>query len=314
MMLAGLAMTALMGIALYFVASLWMAVIVMTLMGFGTILFVPAQQAFFGDNVPYAQRGRVMALAEISWSLSAIVGLPLVGILVQTQGWRVGYVAIGFFAILAIATIWFALPLENRNAHHASRAIAGSFLEALRAPMALAILTTTFLLAAANENMNIVFGAWMHTRFDLDAVALGFVASAIGGAELVGELTSAAFVDRVGKWRMVGGNLALSVLAYVLLPFIGTNAIYATGGLVITFFLFEVAVVSALPLISEIAPNVRATLLSLSVAGFSLGRATGSFVGPAVFANFGFTATSFVSAGGILLTCLIWFLFVREHA
>ncbi len=312
MMLAGLAVAAVTGVALYLVTSLLLAVVVFTVMGLAVILFVPAQQAFMGDHVPYAQRGRVMALAELAWSFAAIVGLPLVGILVENFGWRIGFVAIGVFAAGALALVWFALPHEERNAEHAARAIGGSYKEALRAPMALAVICTTYLLAATNENINIVFGAWMNSSFHLDAVALGFVASAIGGSELAGELVAAGFVDRVGKWRMVAGSLVLGGASYLLLPLLGGNAILGTIGLVLAFFSFELAVVAALPLMTEIAPKVRATLLSLSVAGFSLGRATGSFVGPTLYANFGFGTTSLVSAGGILVACVIWFLFVRE--
>ena len=84
---------------MYFVTSLPVAVIAFAFMGLSTILFVPAQQAFLGDNVPYAQHGRVMAIAEFAWSMAAIIGLPLVGILVQANGWRAGFVAIGIFSL-----------------------------------------------------------------------------------------------------------------------------------------------------------------------------------------------------------------------
>lgn len=312
MMLAGLAIMAVTGAALYFVESLWAAVAVMTIMGFSTILYVPAQQAYLGDNVPYSRRGRIMAIAEIAWSLAAILGLPLMGILVQARGWRAGFVAVGFFSAAALGLLWFALPRGQRSVYHAGKAMGKAYLEAIRAPMALAVIATTFLLAAANENINIVFADWMNTTFGLNAVALGIVASAIGGAEFAAQMTVAAFVDRVGKWRMVAGGLVLGVLAYLALPFLGASALSGGAGIVLTFFTFELTIVAALPLMTEIAPNARATLLSLGVAGFSLGRAMGSFVGPAVYAKYGFGAASFVSAAGILAAAVIWFMFVRE--
>lgn len=312
MMLAGLAIMAATGVALYFVMSLWAAVVVMMLMGLSTILYVPAQQAYLGDNVPYARRGRIMAIAEIAWSLAAIVGLPLMGLVVQAYGWRIGFVAVGIFSLIALALLWFALPREKRTTPHVARAMGGAYLEALRAPMALAVIATTFLLAATNENINIVFADWMNTTFGLNAVALGVVGSAIGGAEFAAQMTVAVFVDRIGKWRMVAGGLLLGVLAYLALPFLGANAMSGGAGIVLTFFTFELTIVAALPLITEIAPNVRATLLSLGVAGFSLGRAAGSFIGPAVYAQYGFGAASFVSAAGIFAACVIWFFFVRE--
>jgi len=312
MMLLGLAILAVMGVALYFVTSLWVAMIVIPIMGLATILFVPAQQAFLGDNVPYAERGRVMAIAEVAWSLAAIIGLPLVGILVQTQGWRVGFVTIGLFAALSFALMWFALPHEKRNAEHAARAMGGSYREALRAPMALAVIGTIALMAGANEMININYGAWMHTSFGLDAIALGFIGSAIGGAEFAAQMVVALFVDRMGKWKMVGGSLVLGGVAYLALAFLGGSVLLGTIGLVAAFLMFELAIVAALPLITEIAPNARATLLSMGVAGFSFGRAAGSFAGPALYVNYGFGVTSLIAAAGILVACVIWFIFVRE--
>ena len=312
MMLAGMAIAAVMGLALYFVTSLWQAALVMTLMGFSTILYIPAQQAFFGDKVPYAQRGRIMALAEIAWSVSAIVGLPLVGIIVQAQGWRAGFVAIGIFSAVAFGLLWFTLPREKRKPQHAAHAMGSAYMQALRAPMALAVIVTTLLLAATNECINIVFAGWMNSTFGLDAAALGLMGAAIGGAEFVAQMTVALFVDRMGKWKMVAGGLVIGLIAYLALPFMNANALWGGAGVVLTFFTFELTIVAALPLMTEIAPHVRATLLSLGVAGFSLGRAAGSFVGPAVYEQYGFGATSFVAAAGIFVACVIWFLFVRE--
>ncbi len=314
MMLVGLGVAGVTGIAVWLVTSLWLAVVVMTMMALSVVLFVPAQQAFLGDNVPYAQRGRVMALAEVAWSLSALVGLPLVGFLIQAQGWRAGLVAIGIFALAAFGLMWFTLPRGERTARRAARALGGSYLEALRAPTALAVIATTFLLAATNENVNVIFGAWMNDRFGLDPLALGFVAAAIGGAELSSELVAAGFVDRVGKWRMVLGSTLLGSAAYLALPWLGTSALWGTAGLVAVYFMFELAVVAALPLMSEVAPNVRATLLSLGTASFSLGRAVGSFTGPALYVNLGFTLTSLVSAAGMFLAIVVWFWFVHERA
>lgn len=312
MLLIGISISAFCGLAMYFVVSLPMAVLVFGLMAFSTILYVPAQQAFLGDNVPYAQRGRVMAIAEFAWSLAAILGLPLIGILVHSQGWRAGFVAIGLAALFALALLWFVLPKEEHTPRRVARALRGSYGQALRAPMALAVLGTLFLAAAANENVYIVFGTWMNTSFGLDALALGLIGSAIGLAEFSSQASVALFVDRVGKWKMVGGALVCGALAYLLLPLLAADAFMATAGLLLVFFMFELALVAALPLMTEIAPNARATLLSLGVAGFSLGRATGSFVGPALYANFGFGAVSLVSAGAVLVACVVWFLKVRE--
>ena len=156
----------------------------------------------------------------------------------------------------------------------------------------------------------------MNTSFGLDAVALGLVASAIGGAEFVSAIVCGGICGPYrkmadgGRRPGVGGRSRICCL-----PFFGRTALLGTVGLVALCFLsFELAIVAALPLITEIAPNARATLLSLGVAGFSLGRAAGSFTGPALYANFGFGATSLGFGGRFCRMCDLVFLGARTTA
>ena len=51
----------------------------------GKSLFDPALQAYFGDRVPYAQRGTALAVTEMAWSLAFIVGVPAMGFLISCR-------------------------------------------------------------------------------------------------------------------------------------------------------------------------------------------------------------------------------------
>ncbi|MBK8619583.1 MAG: MFS transporter [Anaerolineales bacterium] len=53
----------------------------------GKYIFDPSMQAYFGDRIPYAQRGTALAVTEVAWSMSFIVGVPVVGFLIDTFGW-----------------------------------------------------------------------------------------------------------------------------------------------------------------------------------------------------------------------------------
>ncbi len=46
---------------------------------------------------------------------------------------------------------------------------------------------------------------------------------------------------------------------------------------------FEVVVISALPLMSEIMPNSRATMMALFIAALSIGRALGDLAAPPLY-------------------------------
>ncbi|HZQ06647.1 MAG TPA: MFS transporter, partial [Anaerolineae bacterium] len=204
-MLGGMGIATLASLALLFVSPLAAIVMAMAFISLGVILFVPAQQAFLGDRVPYAQRGRVIAAAELAWSFAAIIGLPLVGIIIHNAGWRWAFAAIGILGIIAFVLLGVILPRDAREQHKHTARLHGAVLEAFRQPIALAAISTTFLLAMANENLGVIYGEWMKNTFALDPVALGFVGAAIGGAEFAAEMFAVLFLDRIGKWRTVAG-------------------------------------------------------------------------------------------------------------
>ena len=45
-------------------------------------MFDPAVGAYFGDRVPYANRGTAIAITEMAWSMAFIVGVLAMGLLI----------------------------------------------------------------------------------------------------------------------------------------------------------------------------------------------------------------------------------------
>jgi MFS family permease len=66
------------------------------------------------------------------------------------------------------------------------------------------------------------------------------------------------------------------------------------GGLGFFYVTFEILMVSAITLMSEVMPSARATMISATLAGFSIGRMFGDLVGPGLF-NMGFWVTCLVA-------------------
>jgi predicted MFS family arabinose efflux permease len=63
------------------------------------------------------------------------------------------------------------------------------------------------------------------------------------------------------------------------------DVVGAVIGLFLFYLSFEFTVVSIIPLMTEILPSSRATLMAFNVASFSLGRALGAFVAPGLYAQ-----------------------------
>jgi len=95
---------------------------------------------------------------------------------------------------------------------------------------------------------------------------------------LGGESLVAAFTDRMGKPLAVGLGLGLNCLAALALPFIGSNTTGAVVGLFFFYITFEYALVSSIPMMTEVMPSARATVMAVSAASVSLGRAVGALI------------------------------------
>ena len=247
------------------------------------LIFDPAMQAYVGDHVPYARRGVAIAVTELSWSAAFLLGIPVIGWLIDRSGtWRAPFPILAAGGLLVAGMLWRTLP---PNALHSSQrlSLSSGYRIVLAHPAALAGLTISLLISASNEVVTIVYGTWMEDAFGLKIAALGAASAVIGVAELSGEGLVAGVVDRLGKRRSVGLGIGLNVLACLFLPVIGFSLGGALVGLFAFFITFEFAVVSSIPLMTELVPGARATLMAGNVAMFSAGRMLGAFIGPRLF-------------------------------
>jgi predicted MFS family arabinose efflux permease len=245
---------------------------------FGNSLFYPAMQAYFGDRIPYERRGTALAVTEAAWSLSFIVGIPFMGFLIARYGWNAPFPLLTGLGLVMFATIWKMIPREtdSQSIHtHQTQDKPGlttKIREVLTNIPALAGISIAVWASAGNEMVNLIFGIWLEDSFGLKIAALAGASAVIGISELSGEGLVALTTDRLGKPRALLLGLTGSAGAALLLPIIGRTEIGALLGLFLFYITFEYVIVSHIPLMTEIMPKTRATLLSFNAAGHSLGR------------------------------------------
>jgi len=353
-MLAGLVALVLGAIAVGLSPTLAVALLAFALLGFSKSSYDPAMQAYLGDAVPYERRGRVLSIVELAWSLSWFIGVPAAGFLIASAGWRAPFwfiAGLGFASLLAMLLLCPSCgrgqisssenhrrDAERAENHQASPRLRGAIFthrgvapgmdmssEAGRVAslgrrpawasravfMALAV---PFLVVLANENVFIVYGAWLESELGLTIVAVGVASLVISAAELIGEGASAGLVDRLGKRRAVLGGLVLNVLSYLALPRLAGGLGTALTGVFLMFLSFEFSIVAIIPLVSELAPETRGTVMALNVAGMSLGRMISSLLAPRLWATGGLPLNALVSAGVVMVAALILWRGVRERS
>ena len=91
-------------------------IVAIMLIVLGKYIFDPSMHAYLGDRFAYHERGRVMAISEYSWSLSFIIGVPLVGFLIKRLDWVAPFPIFAMLGSILIIILFFMLPkVEPRN-------------------------------------------------------------------------------------------------------------------------------------------------------------------------------------------------------
>jgi predicted MFS family arabinose efflux permease len=189
------------------------------------------------------------------------------------------------FGALSLGLTHARLPPGNPAARRSDqqapiRALLQSWRDLLRRPQVIALLLTSLLLVLGMEMPFIVYGAWLEDSFGLSLSTLGLASIVVGLAEASAELGTTMLTDRLGKKRSVLSGLLVLTASLLLLPVLARLGLAsALAGVVLVVLAFEFAIVSLLPLVTEMAPEARASLLSLNVTAFSLGRMVGAAAG-----------------------------------
>jgi predicted MFS family arabinose efflux permease len=261
----------------------------------GKYLFDPSMQAYIGDRVPYGRRGTALAVTEAAWSLSFILGIPLMGYLIAKYGWNAPFPVLGILGLAAFAIIGWMVPRETRSASRPENTSLKNVRAVLTSIPALAGISIALWASAANELVNLIFGVWLEDSFGLKIAALAGASAVIGISELTGEGLVALTTDRLGKPRALVLGLSGNALAALLLPVVGTTQAGALAGLFLFYITFEYVMVSHIPLMTEVLPSARATMLSFNLTGHSLGRVIGALLATFIYQHFGFVPVTLLA-------------------
>lgn len=290
--------------------------IALSLAFIGYLIFIPSMQAYLGDRVPYEKRGRVLGITEFAWSLSAIIGIPLVGFIIAQNGWLAPFPLIVLLGALSFLLLAWMLPKDT-----APKEGEAGFLKNLGKvfsyPPAIAALAMAGLYSAANETVTLVYGVWVEQAFALSIVSLAATALAIGISEFGGEVLVTMFTDKIGKRKAIVIGLIGNCLAALALPFFGRWMVGAMLSLFLFYLTFEFTLVSGIPLMTEILPPARATMMAAHMAVIALGRSVGDLLAPSLFTHSaipGIASNALVAIGFNLLAIIFLARIKLPHA
>ena len=256
----------------------------------GMFVYLSSTQAYVGDHIRKGRRGTALGFIEMGWGFSFILGMPVLGWMIDRFGWIAPFPFTAALGTLAFLLILLLVP-NIKPPQVKSQNVLKSIGEVLKIPAARYGLLMSLMLISSNEVINLVFGVWLEDSFGLKLAALGAASAVIGISEISGESIGGIVSDRLGRKRSIMLGMGMMLLISVCLPFLGGSQAAALVGLFFFYLSYEFTFVSTLPFMTELVPEARGTLLGANVACLSLGRMIGNLVAPFVF-KLGFWANS----------------------
>ncbi|MCA9928058.1 MAG: MFS transporter [Anaerolineales bacterium] len=318
----GLLMSAVGYGAIAFSTNLWMAAVGMFLAGTGTFAFAPTMQAYLSMKLPYHRRARGIGILEYAWALSGILGLYLVGLLIEATNWRVPlYIISGG---LLITAVWYSrLPAADvRHSSDTKTAAVGklpswpqirAFFElGENGRSAWAALISQGLIMFSAMHLFINYGSWLAADYQLTPARLGWVALILGIADLCASVLVSLFADRLGKRHSVLIGVIIATVGFAVLPLMNVGLETAVIGLILVRFSFEFSVVSNMAVLSEQVPAQRGKMMTLGAAFALLGSTLAGFTGPLAYARIGIWGLGIIPAVAMGITLILMISMVKE--
>lgn len=267
-----------------FAPNLTLAALGFVMLGVAKGLFEPQTLAFLSEVVPFERRAAAVGLVELSWALAWIIGVPLMGWFVDLGRWWLLFVVMGVAA--AVFTVIFLRMLRDHPGAVRSSS-SGVSLDGVRAVFRSAparrMLFYSMLISAPAQMTTLVYGEWMQQQFTLTPTMLGMASIVIGVADLLAELATALFVDRLGKRASLNVSTAAYAASLAAFWLMAGDFVGALVGLFLVFFFFEFALVTSLAVHSEMVPSARATMAGFVAASHSVSRMAASLAALPLF-------------------------------
>lgn len=284
-------------------------VICLFLAGLAKSIFDPSLQAFISDFVPIEKRGRIIGITELAWAGSTLVGIPLAGLVIEKFSWQTPFLIIGGLSLVCFFILLNIMPKVKKKTRspEAGTRLISNWKTIIKNRKVRGILSFVFFMALANDNLFVIYGAWLEKSYSLSLAAIGFGTVFIGLSELLGEGCTVLFSDRIGLKKSIVIGLTLCTCTYFLLPVMDIGLGYVLTGLFLVFFTFEFTIVTSMSLSTELVPELRASTMSAFFAIGGLGRVAGAFLGGIIWSSYGLVPVCLIS-GFCTLAALISFL------
>eukprot|EP00003_Mantamonas_plastica_P002281 TRINITY_DN1172_c0_g1_i3.p1 TRINITY_DN1172_c0_g1~~TRINITY_DN1172_c0_g1_i3.p1 ORF type:complete len:431 (-),score=147.98 TRINITY_DN1172_c0_g1_i3:58-1350(-) len=300
-------------------------------------IFQPVGIAVVGDTVHDHHIPQLTGIVEQSWALAGLLGIPMIGLMLNRLDWTLTYVILGcvmFVIDLLLLWRWWGSPDGDKDVEKASVVPNGTttkqqdeseekpensepelspwgtlkngFSVVMSQPVAN---WTFFLLIIHGGSYNAVFaafGSWLVDDYKLDVEQIGLVVLAIGIGEVLGALCVSLFGAKIGRHETVFWGLVASLVSAVIIIIVAPIMnVWAAGfSIAFTFFVAEFCIVGMIAWGADLVPENSGTMMALFFASMALGRTWSALIADPVYSTFGIYGIAVLSII-VLIICIL---------
>ena len=247
------------------------------------------------------QRGKMVALSGVGLSVATVIGVPAAQVLGQMYGWRSAFAFVAVIGLIALVSLWFAVPHMNRM----PKTRPMDELSALVTPQ---VLLTVAIGTVGFGGMFAVYTyiTWTMTReAGMSEDHIWIVLMAYGIGMVVGTYIGGWLSDRIGEWGIMVA-LVLMVIMLSAFYFTSQNAVLGTINFLLIGLLGSVLVPNLQTRLMDVAGRAQTLAAALNQAALNMANAFGAALGGWVIASgYGYRAPAL---GGATLAMLAIFI------
>ena len=286
------------------IAQNWLIILLArAIAGLGKAIFLPALLAELGDQYAYEKRSRAMGFVRLSWPITFIFGVPLVGYSIEHLSWRVPFIALGLLALCSSILINLMDSSNDKSRSQGPILEQSLFLfkRVVSNRSALSGLLLTFFAVGAIQGIFAFFPIWLETKFQIKETEISVILAFMGVGTLFGTLLATWIGDRIGPKRCVISGLLIAAGCMIFLSHFSFNYIFVMFWLILLGTAFDFSMSEVPVLLTQVASASKGTVLSINQALNAGASAIGSGLSGILWTNFGYSVIGLVFSSTALL-------------
>ena len=267
-----------------------------TLAVLGAAVFTPQAAAAVTALAPPAERGRAIAFIFLGWSVSSVVGMPLMAWVAETLGWRWAFALVALLSAVTGVWVWRALPAGIRTQALSRH----DWKLALTHPLLIGVVAVTALSAAGQFTVFSYLAPYYRQVLGASPAQVSLLFLWFGAFGLAGNMLVGRGIDRLGAARFATWMVAAMALSLALWPL--AVGVASMALVLVPWALGCFSANSAQQArLGASAPGLAGASMALNTSAIYVGQAAGSAGGGAWLATVGFAGLNGIALAWMLL-------------